>query len=167
MTSSTSGGNKAKRTQIAMACEDAMLHGMDHEGPGINYRQVWARMVSQLIVKSQVGEAWGGKTVWLVQDLLTEYISKTTALRLPDYASQKLDKVNILAFGYGDSIEKKETGIIMLDKAELFSGPIQKQDSSEKSDGFVDIIKIGSPPPKEQLWASLLKKAPLGDWIWE
>jgi len=53
MTSSTSGGNKSKRTQIAMACEDAILHGMAHEGPGINYRQVGARMASQLIAKSQ------------------------------------------------------------------------------------------------------------------
>jgi hypothetical protein len=48
MTSSTSGGDKKKRTQIAMACEDAILNGMEHNAPGINYRQVWARMVSRL-----------------------------------------------------------------------------------------------------------------------
>ena len=47
MTSSTSGGDKKKRTQIAMAFEDAVLHPERHNGPGINYRQVWARMVSQ------------------------------------------------------------------------------------------------------------------------
>ena len=52
MTSSTSGGNKNKRTQIAMACEDAVISPENHNAPGINYRQVWARMVSQLIVKS-------------------------------------------------------------------------------------------------------------------
>ena len=45
MSSSTSGGNKKKRTQIGMAFEDAMLKGSEHTGPGINYRQVWARMV--------------------------------------------------------------------------------------------------------------------------
>jgi len=38
MTSSTSGGDKKKRTQIAMACEDAILHGENHNAPGINYR---------------------------------------------------------------------------------------------------------------------------------
>jgi len=63
MTSSTSGGNKRNRTQISMACEDAILHQERHNAPGINYRQVWARMVSQLIVKSQVAIAWGGKTI--------------------------------------------------------------------------------------------------------
>jgi len=57
MTSSTSGGDKNKRTQIGMAFEDAVLNPANHNGPGINYRQVWARMVSQLIVKSQVGIA--------------------------------------------------------------------------------------------------------------
>lgn len=51
MSSSTSGGDKSKRTQVAMACEDAIIDPANHNDPGINYRQVWARMVSQLIVK--------------------------------------------------------------------------------------------------------------------
>ena len=165
MTSSTSGGNKAKRTQIAMACEDAMLH-KNHEGPGINYRQVWARMVSQLIVKSQVGEAWGGKTIWLVQDVLADYISRTTALQLPEYISNKLDEVNILAFGYGNTIEKKAESIVTLEQAKLYSGPIQKNFNVHRADGFIDIVKIGASPPKEQIWASLINKAPLGIWEW-
>src|SRR6267154_5865536 len=51
MTSSTSGGNKNKRSTIPMAFEDALID-QEHEAPGINYRQVWARMASQLIAKS-------------------------------------------------------------------------------------------------------------------
>lgn len=78
MTSSTSGGNKDKRTTIPMAFGDALM-GRPHTGPGINYRQVWARMVSQLIVKSEAALAWGGKTIWVLQDLLVDYISSTTA----------------------------------------------------------------------------------------
>lgn len=40
MTSSTSGGNKNKRTTVAQAFEDAVLNGVDgHVAPGINYRQ--------------------------------------------------------------------------------------------------------------------------------
>ncbi|MGB0763379.1 MAG: hypothetical protein ACPGO0_05470 [Acidimicrobiales bacterium] len=35
MTSSTSGGNKKKRTQIGMAFEDALLNGENHEGKSI------------------------------------------------------------------------------------------------------------------------------------
>lgn len=111
MTSSTSGGNKNKRTQIAMACEDAIIAPANHNAPGINYRQVWARMVSQLIVKSQVGLAWNGRTFWLLQDVLAQYISTTTALDMSRYIAEHPNEVNILAFGYGD-IDKKDSGKI-------------------------------------------------------
>ena len=165
MTSSTSGGDKKKRTQIAMACEDAILHGEKHNAPGINYRQVWARMVSQLIVKSQVGMAWEGKTIWLVQDVLADYISKSTALILSQYLSYHLDEVNILSFGYGDNINNREA-LIELKDSKLFSGPITKGNSPNSHDGFVDIVKIGAPPPKSQIWKSLLNKPPVGIWTW-
>jgi hypothetical protein len=164
MTSSTSGGNKDKRTQIAMACEDAILHGERHNAPGINYRQVWARMVSQLIVKSQVGMSWGGKTIWLVQDVLADYISKSTALILSQYLSDHFDEVNILSFSYGDSISNDHGAMLELKDAKLFSGPITQGGSPNSHDGFVDIVKIGAPPPKTQIWKSLLNKAPVGTW---
>jgi len=166
MTSSTSGGNKRNRTQIAMACEDAILKGDNHNAPGINYRQVWARMVSQLIVKSQVGMAWGGKTVWLVQDVLADYISKSTGLILSQYLSEHLDEVNILAYGYGDKIDSRDGSIVELENGNLFAGPITKSGDAFSHDGFIDIVKIGAPPPKEQIWKSLLSKAPIGVWKW-
>ncbi len=166
MTSSTSGGDKKKRTQISMAFEDAVRRGLDHAGPGINYRQVWARMVSQLIVKSQVGIAWNGKTVWLVQDVLADYISATTALDLRRYVSAHADEVNILAFGYGDEafMPSAEHPVIPLSRSTFYAGPINKAGQSE-SGGFVDIVKIGAPPPKEHLWRSLFLKAPSGTLI--
>jgi hypothetical protein len=165
MTSSTSGGDKKKRTQIAMACEDAILKGMEHSAPGINYRQVWARMVSQLIVKSQVALAWNSRTVWIVQDVLVDYISKSTALVLSDYLANRLNEVNILSVSYGNSIKEKSSGIIELKETQLFSGPISSE--NEKTKGFIDIVKIGAPPPKIQIWKSLLYKSSLGNWKWE
>lgn len=164
MTSSTSGGNKRKRTQISMACEDAILYKERHNAPGINYRQVWARMVSQLIVKSQVGIAWGGKTIWLVQDVLADYISKSTALVLPKYLSDHLDEVNVLSFGYGDQIHDSNKPLIELQDSSLFAGPITRSGAINRHDGFVDIVKIGAPPPKKQIWKSLLNKAPVRAW---
>jgi len=166
MTSSTSGGNKRNRTQIAMACEDAILKGDDHRAPGINYRQVWARMVSQLIVKSQVGMAWGGKTIWIVQDVLADYISKSTGLILSQYLSDQLHEVNILAFGYGNRNDANDESIIDLKKCDLYAGPITKSGDAFAHDGFIDIVKIGALPPKEQIWKSLLNKAPIGVWKW-
>ena len=163
MTSSTSGGNKARRTQIGMAFEDAILSGENHNGPGINYRQVWARMVSQLIVKSQVGLAWGEKTIWVLQDVLTDYITETTGLNLNNYLSTVSDEVNILAFGYGKSpVPNEKSGVIHLSDSNFFAGPISKSVNGQKDGGFVDIIKVGAAPPKEFLWRSLFQKKTCG-----
>jgi hypothetical protein len=162
MTSSTSGGDKKKRTQIGMACEDAIVNGMNHNAPGINYRQVWARMISQLIVKSQVALSWDSHTIWLVQDVLADYISKSTALVLPEYLSEKLNEVNILSIGYGNLANNKKS-VLELKETKLFSGPISKNNGNN-SKGFIDIVKIGAPPPKNQIWKSLLNKNPLGNW---
>ncbi|NBX72795.1 MAG: hypothetical protein EBQ89_00660 [Alphaproteobacteria bacterium] len=161
MTSSTSGGNKENRTQIAMAFEDAVTKGLDHQGPTINYRQVWARMVSQLIVKSQVGLAWGGKTMWVLQDVLADYISSTTSLDLSRYLATKLDEVNILAFGYGQKATSAAAtdDIASLEEAKLYAGPISK---SPSDGGFIEIVKIGAAPPKDALWKSLFKKKSSG-----
>lgn len=162
MTSSTSGGDKKKRTQIAMACEDAIIDPANHNGPGINYRQVWARMVSQLIVKSQVGLAWGGKTFWLLQDVLANYISSTTALNLSHYIAEHPNEVNILAFGYGDVDGADAEPITKLEDSTFYSGPITENAEDSQAKGFVEIVKIGAPPDKEHLWRSLFKKAPCG-----
>jgi hypothetical protein len=162
MTSSTSGGDKKKRTQISMACEDAIINPANHNGPGINYRQVWARMVSQLIVKSQVGLAWNGKTFWLVQDVLVEYISDTTALVLSQYAANHPNEVNILAFGYGDIDNKDAPPIATLKDCTFYSGPIMENPGEGRAKGFVEIVKIGAPPTKDQLWRSLFNKGPCG-----
>jgi hypothetical protein len=143
-----------------MAFEDAIKKGSEHNGPGINYRQVWARMVSQLIVKSQVGMAWKGKTIWLLQDVLANYISQSTALNLERYVSEQPNEVNILAFGYGSKADTKthQQQIIELTHSIFYSGPIS--DTKAKSAGFIDIIKIGAPPPKEKLWKALFLKKP-------
>lgn len=162
MTSSTSGGDKKKRTQIAMAFEDAILDPQNHNGPGINYRQVWARMVSQLIVKSQVGMAWNGKTIWLIQDTLANYISSSTALDLSKYISEQSGEVNILAFGYGNTSSKPlNNGVLPLTNSNFYAGPITEGSAiNANRGGFVEIVKIGAPPPKTHLWRSLFLKSP-------
>jgi len=152
MTSSTSGGNKKNRSQIAMAFEDSILVG-NHSGPGINYRQVWARMVSQLIVKSQVALAWEGKTVWLIQDVLADYITKSTALDLRKFLATKLGEVNILSFGF-DSM-RKVGGVHPLVSRGVFSGPVSTHGAER---GFVDIVKLGAAPSIDSLWRSLFKR---------
>lgn len=158
MTSSTSGGNKTKRTTIPMAFTDAIL-GKPHRGPGINYRQVWGRMVSQLIVKSEVGLAWGGKTIWVLQDTLVNYISSSTALDIRHFFADNTGEVNILSFSYADDYRNPD-GLIELKQGELFAGPISSGNAKEPS--FQDMIRAPVAPPKSVLLQSLLKRAPAG-----
>ncbi len=87
MTCSTSGGNRATGTDIQGASRRAVLFAHTPvvdpvEAPGVNVRQVWARMASQMIAKSEAANSWGGRTIWVVQDRLVEYIRTNTALPL-------------------------------------------------------------------------------------
>ncbi len=104
MTASTSGGSKKERTDIQNAFCDAVLYAEGNipnrrGSPGVNIRQVWARMASQMIVKSQIANAWGGMTIWVVQDALMDYIRSNTGLRLDDLRSSdwQTGEVNVIS----------------------------------------------------------------------
>ena len=160
MTSSTSGGNQRKRTTIPLAFEDA-VSGNIHEAPGINYRQVWARMVSQLVVKSEVAIGWGGRTVWVLQDVLIDYISKTTALDIKAFEAMLPSEVNILAFAYGKSIEIE--GLQNLCDGKLYAGPISNTKTEFRGMGsFQDIIRAPLQPPIQRLLEVLSINPPVG-----
>jgi hypothetical protein len=83
---------------------------------------------------------------------------------LPEYLATHLDEVNILSASYGNAITEKTSGIVELRETQLFAGPIATGETGSKAKGFIDIIKIGAPPPKAQIWRALLNKAPLGNW---
>ena len=159
MTSSTSGGSKKKRSCIPQAFEDCML-GKPHMAPGINYRQVWARMSSQLIVKSQPAMAWGGKTIWVLQDLLADYISTSTALDLRKFVAEHTDEVNILAFSYGNKYRQTEQSkTVSLDNSTLYAGPIKASGEGTVKPCFQDIVLTSVCPPESVLITALSKKA--------
>lgn len=160
MTSSTSGGNKNKRTTIPMAFEDAIL-GREHEAPGINYRQVWARMASQLIAKSEIALNWGGKTIWVVQDALVGYISATTALNVRHFLAEHTSEVNLLSFSYGESF-REPSGVLDLPNAELFAGPISSlpKNAPKPDPSFQDITRSPICPPIQFLRRLLFKRRP-------
>lgn len=157
-----SGGNKRKRSCIPQAFEDCLLD-RPHMAPGINYRQVWARMASQLIVKSQAAMAWGGKTIWILQDLLVEYISSSTALDLHKFVSDHTSEVNILAFSYAEKYKCLENGkIVPLDSSILYAGPIRANNGEDVQPCFQDIVLASVCPPRSVFISALCKK-PLGN----
>jgi Restriction endonuclease NotI len=158
MTSSTSGGNKLNRTTIPQAFEDAIL-GKPHQAPNINKRQVWARMVSQLIVKSEVAMNWGGKALWLIQDNLADYITASTALNLKKFKSETLSEVNLLSFSYVDA-SLNPTGVIELELRNLFSGPISANAKDAKP-SFSDMIRTPLLPPIQNLIRRLVESKPI------
>lgn len=116
MTASTSGSNKSKGTDIASAFANA-IQGKPHEGPGINKRQVWGRMATQLFAKTALTAQWGGKTVWIVQDALLNNIEKTTRLNLSATPSLESNNINFAVMGYGNSNQDR-----MLNFIEMRSG---------------------------------------------
>lgn len=159
MTSSTSGSNKNNRSTIPMAFEDAML-GRPHAAPGINYRQVWARMVSQLIVKSEVALHWGGKTVWIVQDKLVDYIDASTGLNMRQFLAQQLSEVNMISFSFGTTY-RQSYGVIDLQNAQLFAGMIAPTTPNQQHQPtFSDMIRSPALPNLQRLLALLVRKAP-------
>jgi hypothetical protein len=154
MTSSTSGGNKQKGTTIQNAFRRAVL-GQSHEAPGINYRQIWARMVSQLIVKSQIGKAWGGRTIWVLQDALTDYISQTTNLNLKKLIFVALREVNILSLRYAK--QRDVAGTLLLEENNLYAGEIPPvRDDTD----FNRLLQAASIPPASELESKLVGKRP-------
>ena len=159
MTSSTSGGNKKNRSCIPQAFEDSILN-KSHVAPGINYRQVWARMASQMIVKSQAALAWGGYTIWVLQDLLADYISSSTALDLRKFIAERFSEVNILSFSYSDKyLSPQKDSVIELTDSTLFSGPIRPfHGEADVPPSFQDIVLASVCPPKSVLLAALCKK---------
>lgn len=160
MTSSTSGGNKRVRSCIPQSFEDCIL-GRPHTAPGINYRQVWARMASQMIVKSQAAIAWGGHAIWVLQDMLANYISSSTALDLKLFINDKLSEVNILSFSYSDKFKSPQAGnTIALSDNILYAGPIRPYNvDSNIAPSFQDIVLASVCPPKSFLLAVLAKKS--------
>lgn len=158
MTSSTSGSNKINRTQIAQAFEDALI-GRTHTAPGINYRQVWSRMVGQLFVKSEVASAWGGSTIWVLQDRLVEYMDATTRLDMSKLIRETIDEVNILSFSYPDKYSEQPLGVVELSDAVLYAGKIAATVEND-SPNFIDIVRAAVLPPYVSLLNNLIIKGP-------
>ena len=126
MTCSTSGGNKAKGTDIQAAFKRAVLFAHtpvkeEVASPGVNVRQVWARMASQLVAKSEAANGWGGRTIWIVQDLLADYIRTQTALPLNDLHSLDWSphEVNMVVADLGGPLA-------------LYAGPIRSRNGDRR-----------------------------------
>ena len=151
MTESTSGSDKEAGTDIATSFTDAIL-GKPHNCPGINKRQVWGRMATQLFAKSALAEAWGGKTIWLVQDQLLKNIELTTRLKIETTKEAQTATINFLSMKY----EKDETGVnaVHFCNYSAKSAGISFQGNNE----CTDILLPKVYPEKKELLKSVLRR---------
>jgi len=62
----------------------------------VNYRQVLARKMSQSVAKAQVAHDWGGKGVWIVQDLFWIYVCRTTGFSMDMFYDDPSGNVVVL-----------------------------------------------------------------------
>lgn len=151
MTASTSGSDTEAGTDIASSFKEAIL-GNQHNCPGINKRQVWGRMATQLFAKSALAEFWGGKTIWLVQDQLLKNIELTTKLRIEPSSSSESGTVNFLSMKYNQG----EIGINSL----ILSNYFEKNAgiSFEGNNECTDILLPKIYPEKKELLKSVLRR---------
>ncbi|EGR0752729.1 hypothetical protein D8T32_17515 [Vibrio vulnificus] len=120
MTASTSGSNKEKGTDIKSAYIK-FSEGLPYECPGINKRQVWGRMATQLFAKTALSQSWGAATYWVVQDKLLDNICKTTKLELKK-TDMSENTVNFVSYAYEADGVLSEPNILSLDAGVSFSG---------------------------------------------
>lgn len=153
MTCSTSGGNRARGTDIQGAFRRAVVFAHTPvndpvEAPGVNVRQVWARMASQLIAKSEAANSWGGRTIWVVQDRLVDYIRMNTALPLDDLLSSGWipGEVNMLVSDLTDAIA-------------LYAGPIRPAGSTRTC--WMELLGAPHVPTLESITRKLHERKPI------
>lgn len=151
MTASTSGSDTEAGTDIGSAFTLSIL-GENHQSPGINKRQVWGRMATQLFAKSALAEAWGGETLWVVQDQLLRNIELTTKLSLDEKSVTERGNINFISMTY-DHPEKEIGGIYLKTVSRKEAGM-----SFLGNNTAVDILLPKVYPSKKELLKAMLRR---------
>lgn len=148
MTASTSGSNTSKGTDIKSSFIKA-LNQDEYECPGINKRQVWGRMATQLFAKSALAESWGSKTYWIVQNELLKNICRTTKLELT-HTKENFNTINFISMGYDNYQTLK-----LNENIAIPSGI-----SYDSTGSGIDILLPKKNPTKLNLLEALLRRIP-------
>lgn len=152
MTASTSGSDTSAGTDIASSFKKLIL-GSNHTCPGINKRQVWGRMATQLFSKSALAEVWGGKTVWIVQDELLKNIEYTTKMVTDTKCGVTAgSRITFVSLGYRDNVE----GVLALGVNGLYEK--EAGIDFEGSGKCVDILLPKIYPRKQELLKAVLRR---------
>jgi hypothetical protein len=154
MTSSTRGGGLTEHmVDVLLGRDQRNLSGVVKSVYTPNYRQVFERMLGQFIAKSEIAEKWGGRTIWVLQDVLLDYIEQTTA-----FDSNKLRPVengNVFAEVYQlDALHDDQgaaAGLHLVHHKSLRG----RARLLEHSEDYTAFLGLGFAPNVEQLRAAL------------
>ncbi|MBS9386881.1 MAG: hypothetical protein PX483_04395 [Nostocales cyanobacterium LE14-WE4] len=151
MTASTSGSDTENSTDMRSAFRNALLVS-EHTSPGINKRQVWGRMVTQLFAKTALAHEWNGQTIWVIQDALLRNIELTTRLKTVDVPSNPQRNISLVIMQYFTGIDGKKQMSLQAtidgDAGINFDG----------SNTFTDILLPKLAPPKVELLKAILRR---------
>lgn len=159
MTSSTRGGGLTEHMVDALLLRDQRkLRSVVKSPYTPNYRQVFERMLGQLYAKSEIAEKWGGRAVWLVQDVLVDYIEHTTDFRPAEFEKQEEGNVFVLVFKLAETDRRFD---LVLDRTlRGFSRP-----RGGKPD-FSRMLGLGFAPKVEDLYEVLKQGERRGSTNW-
>jgi hypothetical protein len=149
MTSSTRGGGLTEHMVDALLLKPQRpMRGAVKSPYTPNYRQVFARMASQLFVKAEVAEAWGGRTIWVMQDVLLEYIRQTTDFRPEPFIGRTDGNVFAVIYRLTDAGAEWK-----LEYDKTLRGPAR----TTKTADFTGMVGAGYVPPLSHLISVLTK----------
>ena len=153
MSCSTSGGGI--REDFAAALGSELPH--EKRGPSLNKRQVLGRMMSQLVAKAEVTHNWGGKTVWIVQDVFWRYVNATTGFDMDEFRQDPAGNMVVIVRhletdGYVPTDPASDSYRLKLDRI------LQGWDRFERSRNevtvgrdFVSLLNAPFTPEKDQI----------------
>jgi hypothetical protein len=155
MTSSTRGGGLSEHmADTLLGRKQRHLGNVVDSVYTPNYRQVFGRMVSQFVAKSEIAEAWGGRAIWVFQDVLLDYIEQTTA-----FDSKKL-KAHPKGNVYGEVYSLKEpdpTKAMQADGLQLVHHQSLRGRARliEHSEDYTAFLGLGFSPSLDELRKTL------------
>lgn len=152
MTSSTRGGGLTEHmVDVLLGRDQRYLGNVVKSIYTPNYRQVFERMLGQFIAKSEIAERWGGKTIWVFQDVLLDYIEQTTA-----FDSSRLEEAedgNVFAEVY--RLASVRGGLKLVHHKSL-SG---KARLMEEAIDYTSMLGLGYAPSVNDLKQTLLNRS--------
>jgi hypothetical protein len=152
MSCSTSGGGISEDFAESLG---AAVGPRARRGPSLNKRQVLGRMMSQLVAKAEVLHNWGGKTIWIVQNVFWNYINETTGFNMDEFRNDPQGNMvvivrNLETQGYNPRDAENDTYRLRLDRI------LQGWDRFERSRGedsvgrdFVSLLNAPFTPERE------------------